>query len=120
MLFPLVQLFDQFMSMWKEAFANPFAAVGLVSGCLCGGCKQFATAPLVAGGASVFDLCEQATSTPEMLLQYAVCVLPKTAARIGDAVASIQGLIDKDQWDTGTDWCDEMEQITSERKSENG
>ncbi|MBI4016405.1 MAG: hypothetical protein HY363_01805 [Candidatus Aenigmarchaeota archaeon] len=120
MLFPLVQVFDQFMNMFKEAFANPFAAVGLVSGCLCGGCKQFATAPIVAGGASLFDLCDQATGLGETLIQYGVCVLPKTAARIGDAVASIQGLTDKKQWDTGTDWCDEMEEIESERNSENG
>ncbi|MBI4148000.1 hypothetical protein HY490_01795, partial [Candidatus Woesearchaeota archaeon] len=101
--------YNQFLNMFKEAFSNPFAAVALVSGCLCGGCKQF-------GGGIATDLCAQQDSTGTTLLAYALCVIPKTAARVGDAVSSIQGLVNKDAFKTGEDNCKELDNIISERE----
>ncbi len=104
MLFPLVQIFDQFLNMFKEAFANPFAAVSLLTGCLCGGCKFTG---LVA------DFCKEGAANGAL---YGICITGKTLAKVGDAVASIQGIINKDTWKTGNDFCEELEDVKSKRK----
>ena len=107
MLFPIVQIFNNFLNMFKEAFSNPFAAVALVSGCLCGGCEGFSI-----GGTTTPNLCKSENT----VVAYGVCAIPKTIARIGDAVASIQGIIKPETWKTGNDFCDELDEVKSKRK----
>ncbi len=112
MLFPVVQIFNKFLDTFKTAFSNPFAAWALVSGCLCHGCG---VGPLPIEIPPPIDQCNMFPPIPG-LASFVGCVVPKTLAKVGDAVASVQGLIDKDQWETGTDECDRLDEIKSERE----
>ena len=101
-IFPWVQILDQMIEMIKEMYSNPINIVSAASGCLCGGCSQ-------VGG---YDYCKQGKQNGVL---YPVCTFLLTAAKVGDAIASWQGIIDAGgpQWTTSNVWCDEAEDLAS-------
>ncbi|MBW3002184.1 hypothetical protein KY338_03435 [Candidatus Woesearchaeota archaeon] len=83
-VFPFASVVDRYINMIQEAYANPISLVTILSSLICGGDK---------GTGGFYDYCMDRRSFeingPNMIL-YVLCSLPKTAAKIGDAVASYQ------------------------------
>ena len=82
--------------MIKEIMTNPVAAISLVIGLIC---LPFCN---LQDGGSVYDL----------------CIIPKTLAKIGDAVASVKAIADsKDtMFQIGTKQCDDLKKVKKEIK----
>ncbi|MEM4263946.1 MAG: hypothetical protein QW666_03585 [Candidatus Woesearchaeota archaeon] len=104
-LIPFAWLHNQISNMVQEFYANPISALAAIAGCLCGGCSQI----------TQFDYCgpQQKTATGTMALAYVGCQLAKTAAKIGDAIASIKQMQGKDYWNAkaSNNWCDQAEEM---------
>lgn len=106
-LLPIMAFLDKIYKMLVDVMSNPFAAVSLVMGCICGGCKG-----VIPG---VVDYCEG----PMMGTLYTVCITTKTIAKIGDATASIMQLAktaNADYWKVNNDWCSQMEEAQERRE----
>ncbi len=83
-IFPFASVVNRYVSMIQEAYANPISLITILSSLACGGDK---------GTGGFYDYCMKRESfeldTANMAM-YVICSLPKTAAKLGDAIASYQ------------------------------
>ncbi len=106
-LIPFAWLHNQISNMVQDFYANPISMLAAVAGCLCGGCSQ------ITG----FDYCkkEEPEATGAMALAYIGCSIAKTAAKLGDAIASLKQMTGKgnDYWTIkpANDWCKQAEEL---------
>jgi hypothetical protein len=102
---PFASLVDKYTKIIQEVYANPISAVTALSALACGGND---------GKGGFYDYCEPRASfeldTFEIFM-YVACSLPKTAAKVADAVASYQ-LAEQD-WtgDVSEDYCEMAEDL---------
>jgi hypothetical protein len=108
-IFPLLSFYDKTVNTVKEWFENPLSILGAVSGCLCGGCGTLPPA---------LDLCSNKSPlTPtQQVTGYVICILPKTAAKVLDAVASVKSTKEAGDITIGHSYCDEAEKNDVIRK----
>lgn len=102
---PFVNVVDRYASIIQEAYANPISTITALSALACGGNE---------GKGGFYDYC-MPRETFEMdaanMGLYLLCSVPKTAAKIGDAVASYQ--LSEQEW-TGkvqNNYCEEAEDL---------
>ncbi|MCH7513476.1 MAG: hypothetical protein IH947_05960 [Bacteroidetes bacterium] len=90
------------VNLIKDIYANPIAAVGLVSGCLCGSCL---------GVTIGIDYCAKEQPTNGIL--YTFCTISKTISKIGDAVGSVKAIKTslQDNPQASNAWCEEAEDL---------
>lgn len=108
-IFPLLSFYDKTVNMVKEWFENPITILGAVSGCLCGGCAELGINPFCGEGELKDDPLRQAAG-------YVICILPKTAAKIMDAVASIKSMPTSKDYKIGTSYCDKARELELDTK----
>jgi len=101
-ILPLAAIYDKTINTLKEWYTNPITLIGAVSGCLCGGCP---------GGLDLFCDEDSELSPAAQAGAYLVCIAPKTASKIMDAVASYESLRTASKgFEIGTGYCTQAEQ----------
>ena len=103
-IIPYAALADKVITVIKDIFANPISIVQVVSGCLCGGCKGTVLESI--------DFC--ASDTTEAGWGYVFCAVSKTVSKVGDAIASYEGMEDSHYWSLkagGNSWCKQAEKL---------
>ena len=102
---PFASLVDKYTTIIQEVYANPISAVTALSALACGGND---------GKGGFYDYCEPRGSfeldTFEIFM-YVLCSLPKTAAKVADAVASYQLVEDDWTGDVSNDYCEMAEDL---------
>ncbi|MBD3304330.1 hypothetical protein GF343_04230 [Candidatus Woesearchaeota archaeon] len=106
-VFPFASLVDRYVSVIQEAYANPISLVTMLSSLVCGGNR---------GTGGFYDYCMDRGSfevEAGNMGMYLICSVPKTAAKIGDAVASYQ-LSESERFGAkpvSEDYCDMAEEM---------
>ena len=106
-VFPFASVVDRYVSMIQEAYANPISLISVLSALVCGGNK---------GTGGLYDYCAERDSLEVEagnMAMYLICSVPKTAAKIGDAVASYQ-LSESEKFGAkpvSEDYCDMAEEM---------
>ncbi len=108
-ILPVFAMYDKVVGTVKEWFENPITVIGAVSGCLCGGCKELGINPFCDKSKLEGDELRQAAG-------YLICVLPKTAAKVMDAIASIQTMPTATEFKVGTTYCDQAERAGLDKR----
>jgi hypothetical protein len=110
---PFSGIYDQFATMVQDWFRNPITIASTVSACFCGGCGEI--------GLGVIDFCSEKGDLGSSWwydgAAYMTCVFPKTLAKIGDAVISVQAMNKKgeDYWTAGTESCKRARELGLEK-----
>lgn len=103
-LLPFNSLVSGTLNMIKEALSSPFDAIRATMAVLC----------RAIDGA---DPCQKAKDVGDDLeavpfeAKHLVCIIPKTLAKVGDAIANIQvakSMSDKENWKVGDAYCDQL------------
>jgi hypothetical protein len=94
-LIPFAGLYNQIVNILKEIWANPIAAVALVTGLLCSG------------------FCNLQAEV-EGHLKYYGCSAAKLVSKIGDAIASVQNIKRSGYWQTEEEFCEQLEEAMEE------
>ena len=102
-LIPFASLVSNFLNIIKQAYANPFVLLAMVSGCICGGCSI----PFIPGAnIKGVDLCPA-----DKVYLHPVCDAILIIKKIGDAWASTKSIKDSN-WYKGpegdADACAQM------------
>jgi len=106
-VFPFASVVDRYVSMIQEAYANPISLITMLSSLVCGGNR---------GTGGFYDYCMDRESfevEAGNMVMYLLCSIPKTAAKIGDAVASYQ-LSESERFGANPvaeDYCDMAEEM---------
>ena len=99
-ILPIFRLWDQAMNILKNMYANPLEAIPAVIGYTCK------------------SMCQ----SPEQLIKHNACIIPKTLAKIGDAIGSIRSIQNmKDYFTPGqSGFCDQLDKLTEGNASTKG
>jgi len=106
-IFPFATLVDKYSRIIQEVYANPISAFTVLSALFCGGNE---------GRGGLYDYCAPRNNleldTADMV-GYLLCSLPKTAAKVGDAVASAQLIGTSDYWlpEVSDSYCEDAEEL---------
>lgn len=94
-ILPIFRLWDQTMNILKNIYANPLEALPVVIGLKC----------------------KKMCDSPEQLVAHNACIIPKTLAKIGDAIGSIKSVKNmKDFFTPGqSGFCDQLEKLTENK-----
>jgi len=92
-LIPFADLVGDFVNIFREIYQDPWNALGLVWGLLCDG------------------LCQVSYN-----LAYAVCIIPKTAAKISDSVVTVTNMLDDGYWDIPDAYCSRALDLLEEQE----
>ncbi|MEK6959559.1 MAG: hypothetical protein AABX47_00155 [Nanoarchaeota archaeon] len=96
-ILPIFRLWDQTMNILKNVFANPFEAIPVLIGLKCK------------------DMCD----SPEKLAAHNSCMIPKTLAKIGDAIGSVRSIKNlKDYITPGAGgFCEQLDKLVPDTNS---
>lgn len=119
---PLLAFYDKAVNTVKEWFENPLSLLGAVSGCLCGGCKELlGINPFCEREELLMPTEGSPARKPDALRQaagYVICILPKTAAKIMDAIASIKSMpaANAKEFEIGDSYCLQAKSIGLDKR----
>jgi len=112
-VFPFVTILDRTVNTIKEWFENPISSIAAATGCACGGCAQFGIDPFFCDEKKK----DKEISPEKEAIGYIVCILPKTASKVLDAVASGMALEKTiNDMKTGTTYCDQARDMGLNRR----
>ncbi len=110
-ILPIITFYDEVINTVKEWFENPLSIIDAVSGCLCGGCADFGINPFCDPKNKKLTPAQQAGG-------YIICILPKTFAKVMDAIISIKSMpaANSKEFEVGNSYCQQAKSKGLDKK----